>query len=186
MWQMLSPMRQEQNTMSTRGAGKPVFIRDLLSGRQISTSFAIRDAAEAASQAVKAGTDLECGSEYKNIITAVGRGLLTEAEIDVSVKRLFTARFKLGMFDPGEIVPYSQIPFFVNCSDYNNSLSREADAVVLVLGLSQRLEGEEMPIKLEGFSGGDRTNLNLPAVQEQLLDAVCATGKPQISGRRNR
>ena len=92
-----------------------------------------KDAAEAASQAVKAGTDLECGSEYKNIIAAVGRGLLTEAEIDVSVKRLFTARFKLGMFDPGEIVPYSQIPFFVNCSDYNNSLSREAANKSIVL-----------------------------------------------------
>jgi len=58
--------------------------------------------------------------------------------------------------------------------------AKEADAVVLVLGLSQRLEGEEMPIKIEGFSGGDRTNLNLPAVQEQLLEAVSATGKPVI------
>ena len=58
--------------------------------------------------------------------------------------------------------------------------ANEADAVVLVLGLSQRLEGEEMPIKIDGFSGGDRTNLNLPAVQEQLLDAVTATGKPVI------
>jgi beta-glucosidase len=56
----------------------------------------------------------------------------------------------------------------------------EADAVVLVLGLSQRLEGEEMPIKIEGFNGGDRTNLNLPAVQEKLLEAVIATGKPVI------
>ena len=58
--------------------------------------------------------------------------------------------------------------------------ANEADAVVLVLGLSQRLEGEEMPIKIEGFSGGDRTNLNLPASQEKLLDAVTATGKPVI------
>jgi beta-glucosidase len=58
--------------------------------------------------------------------------------------------------------------------------AKEADAVVLVLGLSQRLEGEEMPIKIEGFSGGDRTNLNLPAVQEKLLDAVVNTGKPVI------
>jgi beta-glucosidase len=56
----------------------------------------------------------------------------------------------------------------------------EADAVVLVLGLSQRLEGEEMPIKIEGFSGGDRTNLNLPAVQEQLINAVAAAGKPLV------
>ncbi|HEX2921881.1 MAG TPA: glycoside hydrolase family 3 C-terminal domain-containing protein, partial [Bacteroidales bacterium] len=58
--------------------------------------------------------------------------------------------------------------------------ANKADAVVLVLGLSQRLEGEEMPIKIDGFSGGDRTNLDLPAVQEQLLDAVVATGKPVI------
>lgn len=377
------------------------------------THFA-KDAAEAAAQAVKAGTDLECGSDYKNLVEAVKRGLLTEEDINVAIKRVFTARFKLGMFDNDEMVPYAQIPFFVNCSDYNNSLSRqaaqksivllkndknilplskdiktiavigpnadnfeslignyngiaknpvtilkginnkispdtkiiyaegsdlaegihnlspvpsrylqtpdghqgafgeyfnnrdmkgepvftriddninfnwehlsprydmpddnfgikwttylvpaqtgtyylggwgssgyeihldgkkiissmndhhafhievpaelqagkkykvevlyknyagdadikllwalprlnlteqavkaatEADAVVLVLGLSQRLEGEEMPIKIEGFSGGDRTNLNLPAVQEQLLDAVTATGKPVI------
>ena len=377
------------------------------------THFA-KDPAEAAAQAVKAGTDLECGSDYKNLVEAVKRGLLTEADINVAVKRIFTARFKLGMFDPDEMVPYAQIPFFVNCSDYNNSLSRqaerksivllkneknilplskdiktiaiigpnadnfeslignyngipkdpitilkgitnkvtpdtkiiyaegsdlaegihnltpipsrylqtedgkqgaygeyfnnrdmkgqpvftrvddnidfywehlsprydmpddnfgikwttwlvppvsgtyaigswgssgyeirldgkkiissmneheaihieapaelqagkkykvevlyknyagdaaikllwaaprptlkadavkaakEADAVILVLGLSQRLEGEEMPIKIEGFSGGDRTNLNLPAVQEQLLEAVAATGKPVI------
>jgi beta-glucosidase len=58
--------------------------------------------------------------------------------------------------------------------------AKEADAVVLVLGLSQRLEGEEMSIKIDGFSGGDRTNLNLPEVQERLLDAVIATGKPVI------
>jgi beta-glucosidase len=373
-----------------------------------------KDAAEAAALAVKAGTDLECGVDYKQLMTAVERGLLTESDIDIAVKRIFTARFKLGMFDPDEIVPYAQIPFFVNGSDYNNGLSRQAaqksvvllknennalplskdiktiavigpnadnfeslignyngipknpvtilqgitgkvtpgtkviyaegsdlaagihnltpipsrymqtedgkqgafgeyfnnrdmkgepvftrvddnidfywehlsprydmpdddfgvkwttylvppvsgtyalgswgssgyevkldgkriinsmnehhafhievpaqleagkkykievlyknfagdadmkllwapprpdmtekavaaakqaDAVVLVLGLSQRLEGEEMAIKIEGFSGGDRTNLNLPAVQEQLLDAVAATGKPVI------
>jgi beta-glucosidase len=58
--------------------------------------------------------------------------------------------------------------------------ANEADAVVLVLGLSQRLEGEEMAIKIDGFSGGDRTNLNLPAPQERLLDAITATGKPVI------
>lgn len=373
-----------------------------------------KDAAEAAAQAVKAGTDLECGVDYKHLVEAVKRGLLTEEDINVAIRRIFTARFKLGMFDPDEIVPYAQIPYFVNCSDYNNSLARlaaqksivllkndknilplskdikaiavigpnadnfeslignyngipknpvtilkgitgklspdtkiiyaegsdlaegihnltpipsrylqtadglqgavgeyfnnrdmkgepvftrvddqinfywehlspradmpddnfgihwttylvpsvtgtyalgswgssgydvlldgkkmisymnehsasheefsadleagkkykievlyknysgdadikllwapprpnliqnavtaakESDAVILVLGLSQRLEGEEMPIKIEGFSGGDRTNLNLPAVQEKLLEAVTATGKPVI------
>lgn len=92
-----------------------------------------KDAAEAAALAVKAGTDLECGVDYKQLVTAVNRGLLTEADIDVAVKRVFTARFKLGMFDPDEMVPYAQIPFFVNCSDYNNSLSRQAEQKSIVL-----------------------------------------------------
>ncbi len=92
-----------------------------------------KDAAEAAAAAVKAGTDLECGVDYKQLMTAVERGILTEADIDIAVKRIFTARFKLGMFDPDEIVPYAQIPFFVNCSDYNNSLSRLAAQKSIVL-----------------------------------------------------
>jgi beta-glucosidase len=96
------------------------------------THFA-KDAAEAAAQAVKAGTDLECGVDYKNLVEAVKRGLLTEEDINVAVKRIFTARLKLGMFDPDEIVPYAQIPFFVNCSDYNNSLSRQAERESVVL-----------------------------------------------------
>jgi beta-glucosidase len=96
------------------------------------TKFA-RDAAEAAAQAVKAGTDLECGVDYRNLMTAFERGLLTEADIDVAVKRIFTARFKLGMFDPDNIVPFAQIPFFVNCSDYNNTLSRIAAQKSVVL-----------------------------------------------------
>lgn len=92
-----------------------------------------KDAAEAAAQAVKAGTDLECGYDYKNLMTAIERGILTEADIDRAVKRIFTARFKLGLFDPDHIVPYAQIPYFVNCSDYNNSLSREAAQKSIVL-----------------------------------------------------
>ncbi len=55
-----------------------------------------------------------------------------------------------------------------------------ADAVILVLGLSPRLEGEEMSVKLEGFEGGDRTSLSLPAMQEELLATVLGTGKPVI------
>jgi beta-glucosidase len=55
-----------------------------------------------------------------------------------------------------------------------------ADAVIVALGLSPRLEGEEMSVKLEGFEGGDRTSLSLPAIQEELLDALLATGKPVV------
>ncbi len=92
-----------------------------------------KDAAEAAAQAVKAGTDLECGVDYKNLVTAIERGLLTEDDINTAVKRIFTARFKLGMFDPDNMVPYAQIPYFVNCSDYNNSLARLAANKSIVL-----------------------------------------------------
>jgi beta-glucosidase len=56
----------------------------------------------------------------------------------------------------------------------------EADVIVLALGLSQRLEGEEMGIKIDGFEGGDRTSLALPAVQEELMAAMIATGKPVV------
>jgi beta-glucosidase len=58
--------------------------------------------------------------------------------------------------------------------------ARKADAVVLVLGLNQRLEGEEMPIQVDGFKGGDRTHLNLPKTQEMLMEAIKATGKPVV------
>ncbi len=58
------------------------------------------------------------------------------------------------------------------------SAARQADAVVLVLGLSPRLEGEEMSVPVEGFAGGDRVQLGLPRVQEDLMQKVMATGKP--------
>jgi beta-glucosidase len=58
--------------------------------------------------------------------------------------------------------------------------AREADVVVACLGLSPSLEGEEMPIQLAGFSGGDRTAIDLPASQEELLKALVATGKPVV------
>ena len=58
--------------------------------------------------------------------------------------------------------------------------AKEADVVVAFVGLSPQLEGEEMPIKIPGFVGGDRTSLDLPAPQQKLLEAVAATGKPLI------
>jgi beta-glucosidase len=54
---------------------------------------------------------LTCGYEYRALPSAVKQGLITEAEIDTAVKRLFEARFRLGMFDPPESVPYARIPF---------------------------------------------------------------------------
>jgi beta-glucosidase len=60
------------------------------------------------------------------------------------------------------------------------SIARNSDLVVMVLGLSARIEGEEMKVKAEGFAGGDRTMLELPAPQQQLLERVSATGRPLV------
>ncbi|WP_347841079.1 glycoside hydrolase family 3 C-terminal domain-containing protein [uncultured Draconibacterium sp.] len=91
------------------------------------------DAAEASAVAVRAGTDLNCGASYRYLNEAVERGLITEDEIDVAVKRLFMARFKLGMFDPEEDVAYAQIPFSVNTSNENTELALEAAQKSIVL-----------------------------------------------------
>jgi len=58
--------------------------------------------------------------------------------------------------------------------------AKQADVVVAFVGLSPQLEGEEMNIKIDGFSGGDRTSLDLPAPQQHLLEALKATGKPLV------
>ena len=66
--------------------------------------------------------------------------------------------------------------------DYNKVAAKaaEADAIIFVGGLSSALEGEEMPVDLPGFKKGDRTNIDLPRVQEEMLKALKKTGKPVI------
>ena len=58
--------------------------------------------------------------------------------------------------------------------------SKSADVAIVVVGISPRLEGEEMAINLKGFKGGDRTSLKLPDTYEDLLKAVYATGTPVV------
>ena len=58
--------------------------------------------------------------------------------------------------------------------------ARSADAVVMVLGLTPRLEGEEMKVPVEGFEGGDRVMLGIPQIQDDLLKKVVALGKPTV------
>jgi beta-glucosidase len=227
-------------------------------------------AAAAAARAAKTGTDLECGSVYANLVDAVKQGLISEQAIDTAVKRLFLARFRLGMFDPPERVRWAQIPYSVLDAPEHRALARQvaresivllknagnllplrkdlgtiavigpnaddkpmllgnyegapadsitplrgireavpntrvlyargsdwigssdsllaaavrtaqqADVVVLCLGLTARLEGEEMDVQIEAFRGGDRTSLDLPAAQERVLERIVALGKPTV------
>ena len=228
-------------------------------------------AAAASALAVKAGTDLECGNVYANLVAAVRQGLITEQAIDTAVIRLFLARFRLGMFDPPERVRWAQIPFSVLDQPAHRALARQvaresivllknagsllplrkdvgtiavigpnaddrrmllgnyegspadsitplrgireavspgtrvryargsdlvvpgdsgfaeavraaeqADVVVLCLGLTAQLEGEEMSVETPGFLGGDRTRIDLPDAQERLLERIVAVGKPTV------
>jgi beta-glucosidase len=70
-----------------------------------------KNAAAAAADAVFHGTDVECGTAvYKSLVEAVKTGIIGEKNIDVSLARLFTIRYRLGTFDPAEKVKYRQIP----------------------------------------------------------------------------
>ena len=275
--------------------GSDLLLRDVLRGSWgfpgyvVSDCGAINDiyqrhhvaasAAEAAALAVRTGTDLECGGVYSALVESVRLGLVSEAQIDTSVSRLFMARMKLGMFDSAASVRWAATPLSVLdepshrelarqlaresivllrnqggilplrkdlhtlavigpdadqpavlLGNYNGSpsdtitplrgiraavarrtrvlyargsnladglpgpdtlssetlaaeaerIARSADAVVLVLGLSNQLEGEEMRVQVDGFRGGDRTSIDLPAVQERLLERIASIGKPTV------
>jgi len=233
---------------------------------------------EAAAHAVKAGDDLCCGTDYNSLTRAVKKGLISEGEINTAVGRLLEARFRLGLFDPPEKVPYSQIPISQNdtpehealalqvaresvvllknngllpldrakikriaviganansvpvlLGNYNGTPARPvtildgikkaagtnvevvyapacplalrrdgtdkpdakawteaiaaaqtSDVIIYVGGISPRLEGEEMKVDYDGFSGGDRTEIELPEAQNELLETLEATGKPVV------
>jgi len=101
-------------------------------------------AAAASAAAVKAGTDLTCGNEYRALVEAVKAGQITEAEIDRSLGRLFIARFKLGMFDPLERVPFSKIPYSENDSAEHRKIALEAARKSIVL---LKNESQTLPLK---------------------------------------
>jgi beta-glucosidase len=129
----------------------------------------LKTAEEASALAVKRGTDIECGDSYRALVNAVKQGQISEAEIDTAVKRLFTARFRLGMFDPPEIVPYANIPFSANDSAEHRQLALAAarESMVLLkndnhtLPLSRNIKSiavigpnaDEVPVLLGNYNG---------------------------------
>jgi len=103
-----------------------------------------KDAESAAADAVLHGTDVECGNvTYKTLVNAVKDGKLTEQQLDISVKRLFTIRFRLGMFDPPEMVKYAQIGTDVLESPQHKShaLKMARQAIVLL-----KNDGNTLPL----------------------------------------
>src|SRR6185436_17548227 len=99
---------------------------------------------EASALAVKAGTDLTCGREYRSLVQAIKDGLISESDINVAVKRLMKARFQLGMFDPPEMVPFSKITMAENASPAHRALSLRASRESIVLLKNQN---NTLPLK---------------------------------------
>jgi beta-glucosidase len=114
-------------------------VGDIYQGHQ-----AAKTAAEGVAMAVKAGTDLDCGLEYENIVPAVKQGLLTEKDVDTALRRLLMARFQLGMFDPPEMVRWAQIPYSVNDSPAHQQLALETARKSIVL---LKNEGGLLPLR---------------------------------------
>ena len=116
-------------------------------------------APEAAALAVKSGTDLNCGQIYKtDLIKAVKEGLLSEKDINTAVKRLFTARFKLGMFDPPNKVPYSKFTIKENDTEEHRQLALKTARESIVL--------------LKNTPGGETKNNILPLKKDLKQIAV--------------
>jgi len=135
-------------------SGSPTLLRDILrdewkfQGFVVSDCWAIKDFheghgvtrswEESAALAVKAGCDLNCGCTYEHIPAAIELGLLSEADVDVCVKRLFRARMMLGMFDPPERVPFASTPYETNDGDVHRELARTVARESIVLLKNER------------------------------------------------
>jgi len=100
--------------------------------------------AQGVAAAIKAGTDLNCGVEYENLADAVKQGHLAESDINRALGRLLTARFKLGMFDPPDMVKYSKIPYSVVDSAEHRELAAETARKSIVL---LKNENHLLPLK---------------------------------------
>jgi beta-glucosidase len=107
-------------------------VADIATGHRFAPDFA-----HASALAIKAGTDLECqygkGAAFAALLDSVKRGLVSEADIDRAVTRLFVARFRLGMFDPPESYAYGRIPASVVNSAGHRKLALRAAREAIVL-----------------------------------------------------
>jgi beta-glucosidase len=83
-----------------------------------------------------------------------------------------------GPSQSGEMLMWKRVD--PRWEDHLKTAAADADVIVAAVGLSADLEGEEMPRQMEGFAGGDKTSLDLPAPQRRLLEQAKALGKPLV------
>ncbi|MTI59690.1 MAG: glycoside hydrolase family 3 protein [Firmicutes bacterium] len=103
---------------------------------------------ESAAMAVNNGCDLNCGRVFEHLKTAIKKGLIAEDTIDKSVRRLLRTRFKLGMFDPQEMVPFNNIPYEVNDCEEHRQIALETARESMVL---LKNEDSLLPVDKKGL-----------------------------------
>jgi beta-glucosidase len=103
-------------------------VRDFHEGHKITDNWE-----ESAALAIKNGCDLNCGCCFEHIPQAVEQDLLAISDVDAALRRLFTARMRLGLFDPPEQVRYASIPYEVNDSESHRALALRAARESIVL-----------------------------------------------------
>jgi beta-glucosidase len=127
-------------------------VTDIFEGHHFTKTLA-----EGVAAAIHSGMDLVCGSprlrvqaEREALLTAVKTGLLPEGELDTAMRRLFTARFRLGMFDPQNLVAFSKIAATENDSEEHRQVSLQAarESIVLLKNKSNFLPLKKAPAKI--------------------------------------
>ncbi len=147
-----------------------------------------KDAPAASAKGVLSGTDVECGSVYKNLPAAVSRGDISEADIDVSVRRLLTDRFELGDFDPDSLVSWTSIPMSVVSSPEHLALARKMGREQMVLLKNNGvlpLSPDDKGIMVMGPNAADSTMLwgiyyGQPAHTVTVLEGLNASAGRQL------
>ena len=130
-------------------------ISDFFNARQHGTH---KDAASASADAVLSGADIECGTNYRSLTQAIEQGLITEADIEVNVKRILMARFELGMFDPAEDLPWAGLGLDDLSSPAHTALASKAahEAIVMLKNSNNLLPlKKDMKIAVVGPNADD-------------------------------
>ncbi|RXK86078.1 xylan 1,4-beta-xylosidase [Filimonas effusa] len=130
-----------------------------------------KDAATASAGAVYSGTDLDCGSSYRALTDAVKQGLIKEEAINVSVRRLLMARFRLGEMDDPSLVPWAKIGYDVVASEAHNKIALEMARKSIVL-LQNR--SNILPLK----SGGLKIAVMGPNAKDSIMQWGNYNGTP--------
>ena len=159
-------------------------VHDIYSGHHYTDSL---EAAAAA--AVKAGCDICCGGSYNSLLKAVQEGLITEPEIDNALYYSLKTRFRLGMFDPPQDVPWSNLGLDQNDTPDHEALAlKVAEESIVLLKNDGVLPLNRNLIKRIAVVGENADSINMlvgnyagtPARPVTILDGIKAAAGPNV------